>query len=159
MKKSSFVVLLALSAITLVGCNSPSNIKGKFLDNEYILSLDDVKDFYDEFEVHGIDKEKIVLSSTNKNILYSTNGEDFKAVSSGRAYVFAKYNNKTVAKVKVDVKYKLSSPQNFNLSTNGVLTWDHSSAVVDGVKYPSVTNIGVRPAEIASSYAVRARRR
>ena len=135
MKKSSFVVLLALSAITLVGCNSPSNIKGKFLDNEYILSLDDVKDFYDEFEVHGIDKEKIVLSSSNKNILYSTNGEDFKAISSGRAYVFAKYNNKTVAKVKVDVKYKLSSPQNFNLSTNGVLTWDHSSAVVDGVKY------------------------
>lgn len=135
MKKSSFVVLLALSAVCLSACNSPSSVKGEFLNNEYILSLEDVKDFYDELQVKGVDKDKIILSSSNTKILKSTNGEDFKALSSGKAYIFAKYKNKTVAKVKVNVKYQLSSPQNFNLSTDGVLTWDKSSAVVDGKSY------------------------
>lgn len=135
MKKSSVVVLLALSAICLSACNSPSSVKGEFLNKEYVLSLEDVKDFYDELEINGIDKDKIVLSSSNKNILKSTNGEDFKAVSSGQAYIFAKYKNKIVASTKVNVKYKLSSPQNFNLTTDGVLSWDKSSVVIDGDNY------------------------
>lgn len=132
MKKVSFIVLLLLSTIGLVACNSASNIKGEFLNNEYVLSLNDVKDFYDEFSVEGVDKEKISLVSSNSNILSTEDGKEFKASSSGKAYVFAKYKNKTVAKAKVNVRYKLSSPQNFNLSSEGVLSWDNSFAVIDG---------------------------
>jgi len=134
MKKVSFIVLMLLSAVCLVACNSPSTIEGEFLSKEYVLSLDEVKDFYDEVKIKGIEKEKIILASSNDKILSSDDGKEFKAISSGKAYIFAKYKNKTVAKAKVNVKYKLSSPQNFALSEEGILTWDKSYAVINGEK-------------------------
>lgn len=139
MKKIPYALLIAFSAMCLTACNSSSSVNGKFLDKEYILSLEEVKDFYDELEIKGVDKEKITLTSSNKNVLTSSNGEDFKAVSSGRAYIFAKYKNKTVAKAKVNVKYKLSSPSNFNISEDGTLTWDKSYAIIDGEKITAPT--------------------
>ena len=134
MKKVSFIVLMLFSAICLSACNSPSNIKGEFLSKEYVLSLEEVKDFYDEFSVEGVDKEKVSLVSSDHNVLSTLDGKVFKASKSGQTYIFAKYKDKTVAKAKVNVRYKLATPQNFNLSDEGVLSWDSSFVVMNGNK-------------------------
>lgn len=134
MKKFSFLVFMILSAVCLSACNSQSSVKGEFLSKEYVLSLEEVKDFYDELNVQGVPKEKVELISSNENILKSDDGEEFQAISSGNALVFAQYKNKVVASAKVKVNYKLSSPQNFKVSTDGILSWDESYAVINGKK-------------------------
>ena len=134
MKKISVILLLLLSTVCFTACNNASNIKGEFLNNEYIFSLEEVKDFYDELNLQGIEKDKLDFVSSNDQILLNVDRGEFKAVSSGQTYIFARYQNRTVAKAKVKVKYKLSTPQNFNLSEEGVLTWDKSYAVVNGEK-------------------------
>ena len=94
MKKFSFLMIVLLSGVCLFACNSKSSINGQFLQEEYVLSLDEVKDFYDELDVVGVEKDELEITSSNTNILASDDGKEFKAVSSGKAYVFAKYKNK-----------------------------------------------------------------
>ncbi len=145
MKKNFLVVLMLVlfSTFCLTACNLSSSIEGNFKQSQYLISLEEGIDFYDELNVKGVEKNKIVFSSSNENILASDeNG--FYGLASGSAYVFANYDNKIIAKSQVYVKHRLAAPQNIYVNEdNGLVSWDKSFAIVDGVKVE------------ASSYAVR----
>lgn len=132
-KKYLFGILFSLVAAAGVtsACSSQSSIKVNFKKDEYTLSVGEGVDFSDEIKIHGAGKQDIVLSSSNKDLIDLEEGI-FKAKDSGHAYILAKYNSILVGQVKVKIKYKFSSPQNFSISQNGVLTWDKSFAMVNG---------------------------
>ena len=128
MKKKLFSLLAFafLVAGTLTACNSPSNISGQFNLENYVVSIDDTINFFDDFSVIGTEKENIDFSTSNETILEETQEGKFEAKKSGETYVFAKYKEKIVAQTKVFVRYKFSSPQNIQIDANGKVTWDKS---------------------------------
>lgn len=131
MKKNIFFILI-ISLFSLVGltaCNSSSSIEAKFSQKEYIVSVDDIIDFYDAVIIRGTQKSEISFLSSNENVL-SISGNSFKALSSGESIIQAKYENKILASVKVYVRYKLSSPANLVMQDDGTLSWDKSFAFV-----------------------------
>lgn len=132
-KKYLFGILFSLVACAGVttACNSPSNVNVAFEEDEYTLSVGESVDFSNEIKIEGAAKEEIVLTSSNKQIIDLEEGI-FKAKSSGQTYILAKYQDILVGQVKVKVRYKFSSPSNFTISESGVLSWDKSSATVEG---------------------------
>ncbi|MBE7073509.1 MAG: hypothetical protein E7379_00185 [Clostridiales bacterium] len=125
-KKYLLGILFSVFSIVFVSaCNSPSNIKANFKQEEYTLSVDGSINFFDEFSASGINTDTITLESSNENILRKEE-DSFIAKNSGWAYVIARSGNNILAQAKVNVRYKFSSPQNISISNEGVLTWDHS---------------------------------
>lgn len=131
MKKKIFtlVLLSCFACGLLTACNSPSNISGQFNKENYIVSVDDTINFLEELSLKGIEKAGVSLSSSNEVVMKGDSEGRFTAKASGETYIFAKTKNKVIAKTKVNVKYKFSSPKNINIDENGVLTWDKSFAV------------------------------
>ena len=128
MKKKIFTLIMFAFLVTgiLTACNSPSSINGNFNKENYIVSIDETINFIDELSVKGIEKSEIVLYSSNENILTDIGKGVFQAKASGETYIFAKNSDKMVAKAKVSVKYKFSSPKNISIDENGKVTWDKS---------------------------------
>ena len=134
MKKNIFAVIM-LSLLTIfcfTACNSQSSVIGNFDKKEYIVSIGDSIDFSQSLNVSGVEKNKISFVSSNENIIKKEDNSNFKAVESGEAYVFANYNDNTIASVKVRVKYNQITPKGFILEENGFYTWEKSFTVVDG---------------------------
>ena len=134
MKKNIFAIfaLAIVSIFCFTACNSTPSITGEFKDEEYIVSIDETINFYDYLEVSGIEKSDVNLTSSNEDILKKQEDGTFVGVISGEAYIFANYQNRVLASVKVNVKYKQSMPKNFILNSEGVYSWDKSFVVVDG---------------------------
>lgn len=146
MKKKIFS-LIAFTFIAMglfTACTSPSTIKGEFKEESYLVSLvDERRDFSNELVVSGASLSDIVFSSSNENILLSEGAGVFKIVESGEAYIFAKTQNKTIAKTKVSVKYRFSSPKNITISESGILSWDKSYVRInDQTYYASSYEVG-----------------
>lgn len=136
MKKNFFKIFLIslFSSLLLVGCTSGSNIRAKFLQEEYIVSTDDSIDFFKEFSVSGVDKDKVEFVSSNEDVLVKNDSGLFVAKNSGYSYVFAKNQDKTLASVKVSVKYKLSNVNDIAIDENGVMTWSQSYVTISSEK-------------------------
>lgn len=135
--KKKIIIGLVFSAVAMAGfagCKNNSTIKANFDENEYIFSVNQQVNFYDNLTAQGVKKSDISFVSSNEDVLALTeNG--FLAKASGETYLLAKYKNSTLASVKVVVRYKFASPKNFIINQeNGVLTWDNSYAVIGGEK-------------------------
>lgn len=128
--KKKYLLGILFSVFTLIfvsACNSPSNIKANFKKSEYTLSVGEGVNFFNEFSVSGIEKAEVKIISSNPEIIDQVEDDaNFVAKSSGSAYILAKYNQDVVAQVKVNVRYKYSSPKNISVSKDGKLTWDES---------------------------------
>ncbi len=135
--KKNFLVMLMLvlfSTLCMTACNLSSSIYGNFKQSEYVISLEEVVDFYDELKVKGADKEKVNLSSSNEEVLKSCEG-GFCGVKSGKAYILASFHNKVIAKSQIYVKHRLNAPQNVYVDENsGKVSFDKSFVIVDGNK-------------------------
>lgn len=134
MKRNILVVcmLAIISIFCFTACNSSPSITGNFKETEYIISIDDSIDFSQELNVSGVEIENIVFTSSNENVISKQEDGAFKGIKSGMAYIFATYNNKTIASVIVLVKYPYSTPTNFNLTDDGLYSWDKSFVDVGG---------------------------
>ncbi len=122
------LVLLPFGLFT--ACNSKPSIKGDFKKSEYTISLSNEIGFLNEFDVVGVDAKDVKFVSSNEDILSPKADGVFEGIASGNAYIFARINNKNIAKAKVNVKYKFSSPQNLKMS-EGVFTFDPSYIIKD----------------------------
>ena len=90
-KKYLLGILFSMFSLVFVSaCNSPSNIKANFNQNEYTLSVEESINFFEEFYISGIDKANVFLESSNSTILEETEENVFTAKNSGWAYVIAK---------------------------------------------------------------------
>ncbi len=134
MKKKIFTLFIFAFLLTgcLTACNSPSNISGKFSQDKYELSLDEEINFLEEITLKGIEKEGVSFSLSNDGVIEEQERGEYKAIASGETYIFAKNDNKTIAKAKVFVKYKFSSPKNLQIEGDGTLVWDKSFIIKDG---------------------------
>ncbi len=134
MKKKIFTLFIFAFLVSgcLTACNSPSNISGQFTQNEYVLSLDETINFLNEITLKGIDAEGVIFDLSNNGILQEEVRGTYKAINSGETYIFAKSDNKTIARAKVKVKYKFSSPKNLEIDSDGTLIWDKSFIVKNG---------------------------
>lgn len=134
MKKKIFTLFMFAFLVSgcLTACNSPSNISGQFAQNEYNLSLEETINFLDEITLQGIDAEGVIFDLSNEGILQKEAKGQYKAINSGETYIFAKSDNKTIAKAKVNVKYKFSSPKNLQIGDDYTLIWDKSFIVKNG---------------------------
>ena len=132
--KKRFLFGLLVSIFALVGftaCGEPK-MSAVFDKEEYIISVGDDIDVFDCVELNNIDEEKVTLQLTNTNIAYIQDGF-LHASFSGQTYLMIKYNNTTLASVKVFIRYKLAGPRNLEINqTNGTLTWDKSYVTIDG---------------------------
>lgn len=133
MKKKIFTLFLFafLTLACLSACNSQSNIRGQFKKENYIVSIEDTIDFFEELTTSGIDKANVKISSSNIDVMKETDEGVFEACGSGQSYIFAKNGDKIIAKTKVSVKYKFSSPKNVQIDNNGKLSWDKSYVVIN----------------------------
>ena len=131
------VLLVMLSFGLFTACNSKASIKGDFKKSEYTISLSNAAspseiNFLNEFDVVGVEPANVKFVSSNEKVLAPKNVAGvFEGVASGDAYVFARINDKNIAKAKVYVKYKFSKPQNLKM-TDGVLTFDPSYVIKKG---------------------------
>lgn len=134
MKRNFFVVLMLVlfSATMFVACNTKPSVTGKFEKETYYLSQYATIDFYDELSVKGTDKAKIEIFSSNDNVLSCENRNLFSAKDFGSAFIFAKYQNQTIAKAEVIVKQQFSSPENIKVDDNGRVSWDKSFVIING---------------------------
>lgn len=141
MKKNLLVVLLVLmfSGFVMSACNIKPTLTGQFKEESYAISIDEVVNFYDELEVKGFDKEQIVLSSSSDDVLSPLSKFEFKGLTSGSAVLFASFEGKTVAQVKVNVKYRLLAPSNVIVDDNGKVSWDKSFVVANGTRVEADT--------------------
>ena len=64
---------------------------------------------------------------------------EFKGLTSGSAVLFASFEGKTVAQVKVNVKYRLLAPSNVIVDDNGKVSWDKSFVVANGTRVEADT--------------------
>ena len=128
MKKKHLLVFLfsMFTFIFLSACNSPTAINVKFKENEYVLSVDECMDFFDQFDANGKDSSVFDLISADPVILEEGEEGVFTAKNPGETYIKATYQGSIVAQVKVNVKYKFSSPTNFVINESGILTWSPS---------------------------------
>lgn len=167
MKKKIFtLILLAFFATTILSaCNSLSSVSGEFNQDSYVLSIDDPAiNFFDELTVKGAEKNEIVLSLSHENILSDQGNGNFVAKNSGETYIFAKKVDKVIAKAKVLVKYKFSSPKNIQIDNAGKVSWDSSFVTIGSqtifaesykvvyAKYDEEGNLG-QEVEITTPYA------
>ncbi len=134
MKKKIFTLLIFAFLLTgcLTACNSPSNISGKFSQEKYVLSLEEEINFLEQITLKGIEKEGVSFSLSNDGVIEEQKRGEYKAVGSGETYIFAKTDQKTIAKAKVFVKYKFSSPKNLQIDGDGTLVWDKSFIIING---------------------------
>ena len=116
----------------LSACNSPTAINVNFKDEEYLLSLDESIDFFDEFNLNGKDASQFDLVSADESIVDETEDGLFVAKSSGETFIKATFRGSVVAQVKVKVKYKFSAPSNLNIDELGRLSWTASSVSRNG---------------------------
>lgn len=133
MKKNFLFVLIVLlfSGFMMTACNSKPTIIGEFRDSEYSISIDEVVNFYDELDVKGVEKDKVVLSSSKTNVLSPISDFEFKGISSGKSIIFVSFENKVITQVEVNVKYRLSAPSNVKVDDNGRVSWDKSFVITD----------------------------
>lgn len=133
MKKSKFfvIMLVLLSFGLFTACNSKASIKGDFKNSEYTISLSSEISFLNELSVIGVDLKDVKFVSSNEKILAPKTEGVFEGVDSGDAYVFARINDKNIAKTKVNVKYKFSQPKNLKM-IDGVFTFDPSYIIKGG---------------------------
>ncbi len=129
-KLFSLIMFAFLVAGLFTACNSPSNISGEFKEENYIVSIDKTINFLDELNLEGINLNEISFLSSNEEIMTNQGEGTFKAKSSGEAYIFATSNSRVIAKTKVSVKYKFSSPKNIKVSEQGELVWDRSYVTI-----------------------------
>lgn len=132
MKKKILAGLLIAASCTvgLTACNSTPSKTANFEKSQYILSKDESINFFDEISLKGILKDEVTFVCKDQSVLEKTSEGAFKATESGQTLLYAMYGDKVLASVKVVVKYKLTSPQNFLAGRDGVLTWDKSFAIV-----------------------------
>ena len=139
--KRVFIIfaLLFTSAIYLTACNSNPSVQGHFNNEEYVVSLNETINFYDEFTINkGASKQDITFVSSNDEIISIQNGGTFIANSSGRALIFAQYHNETFAQANITVKYKFSTPTKPSVNEEGTITWEPSFLLTsDGMVYAS----------------------
>ncbi len=134
MKKKFVVVfmLVLFSGLVMTACNTKSSVSGNFKQNLYNLSLGSELDFSQELNLKGIEFDKVKIYSSNEAILKSTNEYRFQALSSGKVFVFAEANGKTIARTTINVKYRLGEVQNIKVDDEGLVTWDASRVVLLG---------------------------
>ena len=131
MKKKHLLGFLfsMLSFMFVSACNSPTSINVNFKDNEYVLSLNESIDFFEEFNLNGKEAALFDLVSADEEIVDETEEGVFVAKTSGETYIKATFKGSVVAQVKVKVKYKFSSPSNLKIDESGKLTWSKSSVM------------------------------
>lgn len=134
MKRNIFAMIafMIVSAMCFTACNSISNVSGMFKQENYVVSLGDTINLYDELtSLKGVSKDDVTLEVSNENVIAFIDDGVATALSSGESIVFAKYNNMVFAEAKVIVKYKFNSPSNLAVQDDGTLTWSGSYALSD----------------------------
>lgn len=126
-----FIMFAFCSVLTLSSCSEPASIYGKFSQEKIVLDIGEQINIKSKLSLTGVDFQDIEISFSNPNILHKE-GDNYIAKESGTTFVFANYNDTTLAQTQVIVNYVFSTPNIIKISKQGVLQWQESSAIVDG---------------------------
>ena len=145
MKKLSLILMsiLTIAMGSVLASCSFKNPQASFSQSEVVVSVDDSINLKDYLSVSGLNKTDISFKSSN-NTVVQVQGDTAVAKTSGRANVYATYQNNSLALMQVVVKKQFDTPKNFVLDENGLLTWDVVSGFFENEQNPT----------LAQSYAV-----
>lgn len=139
MKKFNILLMSILTIVlssVLVAC-SFKKAEASFSQNEIVISLGEETNLDDYLKVVGIDKEEVTYKFSNSSVV-SLQGRSAKAQSSGRTYVYATYQNNSLASMQIVVRKNFSTPTDFALSESGLLTWGAVSGYFENEQNPTV---------------------
>ena len=123
--------LFFTTAIVLTACSSNPSVSGNFRSQEYVVSIGDTMDFYDELTItKGANKSNISLVSTNSEVLQEQDGQ-FVALTAGRSIVFAVYRGEVFTQASVTVKNQYSTPTKPIVDDDGLMQWDKSYTFIE----------------------------
>ena len=155
MKKTSFIFMTMLTVMLsglLMAC-SFKKAEVDFKAEELIVSVNDEINIDDYVEVKGVDISDVDFRFSNAS-LFETKSGKIKAVSSGKSFIYATYQNNSLDSMQIVVKKQFSSPSNFNVTNgvlqnnDGVLTWNVVSDFFDG----DVNATSARSYTVSGSY-------
>ncbi len=130
MKKTSFVFVTMLTVLLsglLMAC-SLKKPEVSFTESEIVVSVDGTIDLNEYLETKEVSKNEITYNFSNAS-MFEVDGGKIKAVSSGRSFVYATYQNNNFDSMQIVVKKQFPVPTNFNISdgvlqsNDGILTW------------------------------------
>ncbi len=137
---SIFTLLLGS---VLVGCNFKKP-EIDFSKEQVYISAGEEVDLRGLLNVKEVDAKDVRFRFEDSSLFQVSEGKIKAKSRSGESYVYATYNNDVFASIKVFVKQKFSTPKNFSMNENGLISWDKSLAIYSSETTPT----------FASSYRV-----
>ena len=137
---SIFTLLLGS---VLVGCNFKKP-EIDFSKEQVYISAGEEVDLRGLLNVKEVDAKDVRFRFEDSSLFQVSEGKIKAKSRSGESYVYATYNNDVFASIKVFVKQKFSTPKNFSMNENGLISWDKSLAIYSSETIPT----------FASSYRV-----
>ena len=123
MKKFLALIFVSLCAVLgLSACSPPPSFSAQFKQNEYVLNVGDVFDAKSNLNLKGVEFDQLQISFSNPQVL-NHSSQGIKAGQSGETLVFASYQEQILAQCFVYVNYQFASPDNLQISKDGVLSW------------------------------------
>ena len=130
-KVFALFALFFTTAIVLTACSSNPSVSGNFRSQEYVVSIGDTMDFYDELTItKGANKSDVKLVSSNSEVLQEQDGQ-FVALTAGRSIIFAQYRDEVFTQASVVVKNQYSTPIKPTVDESGLMQWDKSYTFID----------------------------
>lgn len=119
------VALIFISICSLLGfaaCSQPPSFYAEFDQDEYVLNIGEAFDAQEHLDLTGIDFEQVEIAFSNPDI-FDDAQDELVASQSGETLLFANHDGQTLAQCRVYVNYVFDSPENLQISKDGVLSW------------------------------------
>lgn len=139
MKKINLFVMsiFALLCGVLLSACTFKKPQVEFKQDEVVVSVGQEIKLDDYFTAKDVDKSEIKMKISDTAI-FELDGNVAKAKSSGKAVVYATYQNNSLASMNLVVKRAFEAPEDFMVDENGNLNWRASFAYLANEATPTV---------------------